>query len=244
MQTLSPRQKSAATQEWVSALKNIELLDDKLFANAVFELDEETLISFINQDKYTAGTTYRFELGIHANQIVFILVPRDINGQLIEQKAYLYTPFVELKNNIPLVQGGKGTLATATLTPNMEVINLNPDDAQVEVEKPTISIPTFTERIALWKEMGRKWLLGEFHTDKCCNVFTCFYIPKESLIKNQSVHPITAFFGLKSESIEPSCPARVSLELIKHVNITPGETHLSSNIFNYAKPCPPNCQEM
>lgn len=234
----------AATQSWENILSRYYEIESLIPLYNVFTLSPDQ-IEQINQEDEDPKN-FRLDIGINDDVLIMILVPRDGKGIVKIMENYTYVTLATLKNDLQLKEIQQYTLINrSVLSKDLTHTSTDSDLNFPILSRPAIEQQPAVKEIEEWRMSGMDWFLRECNEFDGKRIFKRFFISKEDLLQDQSsTTNITCSFALKFSDIYQRMLVSLIFISFQQNNLltNAGPDFSISNVFDYARPCPPVCQ--
>ncbi|WP_228452137.1 hypothetical protein [Chryseobacterium sp. c4a] len=231
----------AAANRWDSCRSDFSKMKDLIPTNYVFNISDGTLNwmkSYKDYPEFCAA------MGIWKDQVILIFYPLNEKGDRIDQREYPFSSLKELDTDLPLQEVQEYTIVkNAILSKSLEKVEQTSDMAYPISNKPILDQDVAIEAIETWRESGMDWFYKEYQESKGMSIFKRFYVPTADLcLADYGLREIKCSFGLKYNKVY----GRMLVTLIFisfHENLQNSpRANMISNLYDWAKPCPPICR--
>lgn len=231
----------AAAIEWDNCRSNFYKMKELLPTNYVFSIPDGSLDWMKTYREYPE---FCAAMGIMNGQVILIFYPMNERGDRIDQKEYPFTYLSELDHDLKLQEIQEYTIVkNAILSKSLEKTEQNSDMAFPISNKPILEQDVAIEAIETWRESGMDWFYKENQDSKGAGIFKRFYVPTADLcLENDGLREMKCSFGLKYNKVYGKM--LVTLIFISfHEDLQNSQrAQLISNMYDWAKPCPPICR--
>lgn len=231
----------AAVDEWELCRGNFTRMKDLIPTNYVFNIADGPLSwmkSYRDYPEFCAA------MGIWKDQVILIFYPMNEKGDRIDQREYPYSVLTELDEDLKLQEIQEYTIVkNAILSKGLQKVEQNSDMAFPISNKPTLDQDIAIEAIETWRESGMDWFYKEHEESKGLGIFKRFYVPTADLcLSDEGLRAIKCSFGLKYNKVYGKI--LVTLIFISfHEDLQNSQrAQTISNMYDWAKPCPPICR--
>lgn len=232
---------SAAANRWDLCRSNFSKMKDLIPTNYVFNISDGPLSwmkSYRDYPEFCAA------MGIWKDQVILIFYPMNEKGDRIDQKEYPFSYLTELENDLKLQEVQEYTIVkNAVLSKSLEKIEQTSDMAYPISNKPILDQDVAIEAIETWRESGMDWFYKEYKESKGMGIFKKFYVPTADLcLSDEGLREIKCSFGLKYNKVYGKMLVTLIFISFREDFQNAQRAEKLSNMYDWAKPCPPICR--
>ena len=230
-----------AAEEWSRCRSDFSRIKDLIPTTYVFTISDgplEWMKSYGDYPEFCAT------MGIRKNQLILIFYPMNEKGDRIDQREYPYCALAELAGDVKLQEIQEYTIVKNTiLSKNLEKIEKNADMAFPISSKPVLEQDVAIEAIESWRESGMDWFYKECRESQGMGIFKKFYVPTADLcLSDDGLREIKCSFGLKYNNVYGKMLVTLIFISFRENLQNSQRAEMTSNTYDWAKPCPPICR--
>lgn len=234
----------AAIQSWENTISRYSEIERLIPLYNVFALSTEQIEKIKNEDDDPKD--FRLDIGIQDDVVIMILVPRDAKGEVKMLEDYTYVTLAPLGHDLQLKEIQQYTLINrSVLSKDLTTMSTDSDLNFPILSRPAVEQQTAVKEIEEWRMSGMDWFLRECNEFDGKRIFRRFFISKIDLLQDESsTTNITCSFALKFSDIYQRMLVSLIFISFQQNNLltNAGPDFSISNVFDYARPCPPVCQ--
>ncbi|PIF47243.1 hypothetical protein CLU96_4292 [Chryseobacterium sp. 52] len=231
-----------AIDEWNRCKSDYSTISNLIPTNYIFELLGDKIDKIIEKNKYVDLCA---EAGIFNGEMVLIFVPLNENGYIDKSVTeYEYTVLCPLKYDLRLQETKEFTVVkNAVLSSNLTKVDDNTNMSLPVSDQPILDQDLAVDAIERWRNEGMEWFFRECTEFEGTRIFKRFYIPKEDLSHTEpKIAGVKCSFGLRYNDIYQRMLVTLIFISFHEVMLEGSSTQLTSNTYDWAKPCPPICR--
>ncbi|SHH02687.1 hypothetical protein [Chryseobacterium vrystaatense] len=232
-----------AVAEWRKYRSDYYLITELIKqTNQIFELSKEQIDKIKEKNDYPDICA---EVGVFGGSMVLIFLPLDKTGHIDKSVVeYQYTTLQVFKQDIRLQETKEFTVVkNAVLSSNLTKVDDNTNTTFPVSDQPILDQDIAVEAIERWRNEGMEWFFRECTEFGGERIFKRFYIPMEDLFHdNPEIAGVKCSFGLRYNDIYQRMLVTVIFISFHRILLEGTATQLTSNTYDWAKPCPPICR--
>ncbi|KMQ67984.1 hypothetical protein ACM39_10720 [Chryseobacterium sp. FH2] len=248
MTTLNRDEFVHATNEWKTYSEKYTDIERLISTSDVVEFNIDQIQWLRDKNKYNQ---FCVEVGVYNGSLILIFCPIDERGYKIQEDIYPFSPLSKCGGDIRLVETKEYTVVKhAVLSDDLRKIDDSADTYFPIANMPMLEQDKVVEAIESWRNEGMDWFYNEcqkYNRTKQKNIFERFYVPSEDLYPPKAnLDKFICSFGLKySEIFQQTLVTLIFISFYKPENLENGvgmSVEMTSNTYDWAKPCPPICK--